>query len=182
MIIVKRRSDKVPVIHFILSCLAITRTYPTIFDTSALVATNMTSIGQHLPSSFLQRSTTRVPYGDPELPNALSELTATETSAFLIEDLNALLYLMSPTGNKSALRYLSSLFHLLAYAARINHSFVFGTVYKRETGNQSMRSLTNISDVQLDAEVRNNLLHFSSTGVDWPSGRFTAPVYLDWST
>lgn len=109
-------------------------------------------------------------------------MAATDTSAFVIEDLNALLYLMSPTGNKSGLRHLSSLFHLLAYAARINDSFVFGIVYRREASSQKVRSLTNISDVQLNAEVGSNLLSFSSAGIDWPSGRFDVPVYLDWST
>jgi len=182
MITVKSKDDKIPIYHFVLSCLALTRTYVTIFDTSAFIATSIHQIAQHLPDPFLQRSTILVPFDDSGLSHSLAEATAADTRAFLIEDTNALLYLMAPTGDKSGLHHLSTLFHLVAYSVRINKAFVIGVVYKREADKQSTRSLAKISDVQLDAEVRNGTLSFSCPTISWPSGHFAIPLYLDEST
>lgn len=181
-ITVKSRSDDGSVFRFLLGCLAISKTYPVIFDTSAFVGTNIHSSAAQLPKPFLQGSSIIVPDDGSRIEASLREMMLTDTTAFLIDDLNALLYLMSPTGERSGIRRLSAFFHVLAYAARTNRSFAIGMVYKTDSGAYSSRSLPGISELQVDAEIKGGELSFSSAKAGWPCGEFSVPFYLDPST
>ncbi len=182
IIVVKNRSDNLAISRFLLGCLATTRNYVSVLDTSGFLSTNVSLLAAGLPSKFLQGSTISVPEEEMRPEDYLAGMVGRESEAVLIDDLNAVLYLLSPAGARSRMHHLSAFFHLLSYAARANNSLAIGIVYKTDSKALSARSLTGISDFQVEGEVVGNELLFRSPKADWPGGKFSVPLYFDPST
>ena len=147
----------------------------------------MGALTQSLPRGFLQQSTLITPQDGQRLEDSITEVLAMKTGAVLIDDLNALYYLLSSDKRRSGTQRLFAFIRLLSYEARINDLFVFGTVYKTEgdsaADRTTKRSLSAAADLQVLTEVHVDRLTFRCDGVQsWPNGRFSTPLYLEPST
>lgn len=135
----------------------------------------MPTLARQLPAAFLQQTEMIVPSEEKEIERSLEALVRVEASALFVDDLNALLYLMSPTGQKSGVHHLSNLLHVLAYAARVNRSFLMATVYDQDVSPQSTRSLSNLAELQISVTTdRSSILTFECADIGWPGNQFTA--------
>jgi hypothetical protein len=181
----RRRNSGVA--RFLLGCLAASRTHVVIFDTSSFYGANMGILTEALPRGFLQQSTLITPQDDQRLGDSIAEVLAVKTGAILIDDLNALHYLLSSDRLQSGTQRLFAFIRLLSYEARINDLFVFGTVYKAEgdsaADRTTKRSLPAAADLQVSTEVHMDRLTFRCEEIKgWPSSRFSTPLYFDPST
>lgn len=181
----RRRNSEVA--RFLLGCLAASRTHAVIFDTSSFYGANMGILTQALPKGFLQQSTLITPQDDQRLGDSITEVLATKTGAILIDDLNALHYLLSSDRLQSGTQRLFAFIRLLSYEARIDDLFVFGTVYKAEgdsaADRAAKRSLSAAADLQVSTEVHMDRLTFRCEEIEvWPNSKFSTPLYFDPST
>src|ERR1039458_4598840 len=144
--IVPSRSRNSSVASFLLGCLAESRTSTVIFDTSSFYGANISALTQSLPKDFLQQSTLITPPDDLPLEDSMTAALTIKTGAILIDDLNALHYLLSSGPRRSGTHRLFAFIRLLSYEARLNDLYVFGTVYKARSEEhtselQSLRHL-----------------------------------------
>jgi hypothetical protein len=183
----RRRNSKIA--HFLLGCLAATRARTIIFDTSSFYGTNIRALTESLPKDFLQRSVLITPQDGQKLEDSIGEALTTKAEAIVIDDLNALHYLLSSDRQKSGIHRVFTLLRLLSYEARIDGLSVFGTVYKADgdssTDRMTKRSLSAAADFQIttDDDDRSDRITFRCDEVrGWPDNRFSAPLYLEPST
>jgi hypothetical protein len=181
----RRRNSSVA--GFLLGCLAESRTSTMIFDTSAFYGANITALTQSSPKDFLQQSTLITPPEDLPLEDSLTEALTIKTGAILIDDLNALHYLLSSGTRRSGTHRLFAFIRLLSYEARTNDLYVFGTVYKAEgdsgADRATKRSLSAAADLQISTEARSDHITFRCDEIrGWPNNQFSTPLYLDPST
>jgi hypothetical protein len=176
------------VAHFLLGCLAASRMRTVIFDTSSFYATNIGGLAGSLPKDFLQRSTLITPQDDRRLEDSLTDVLGMKAEAILIDDLNALHYLLSSDRQGSGIHPLFTFIRLLSYQARTENISVFGTVYKTERDSAperaTRRSLSAAADLQITTTGttdRSDRISFrcSETTGGWPDNRFSAPLYLE---
>ena len=137
---VPSRSRNSSVADFLLGCLAESRTSTMIFDTSSFYGANITTLTQSLPKDFLQQSTLFTPPEDLPLEDSMTEALTIKTGAILIDDLNALHYLLSSGTHRSGTHRLFAFIRLLSYEARTNDLYVFGTVYKADGDSAADRA------------------------------------------
>jgi hypothetical protein len=184
----RRRNFRVA--RFLLGCLAASRMRTVVFDTSSFYATNIRALTESLPKDFLQRSTLITPQDDRRFEDSVTDLLSTKTEAILIDDLNALHYLLSSDRQRSGIHQLFTFIRLLSYEARVENLSVFGTLYRTERGDPAhervtRRSLSAAADLQITTtEDGPDRISFrcSEKVAGWPDGRFSAPVYLELST
>ncbi|MDA4113874.1 MAG: hypothetical protein OK474_07495 [Thaumarchaeota archaeon] len=183
----RRRNSMVA--HFLLGCLAASRMRTVIFDTSSFYATNIGALAESLPKDFLQRSTLITPQDDRRLEDSVTDVLEMKAEAILIDDLNALHYLISSDRRGgSGTHQLFTFIRLLSYQARTENLFVFGTVYKTERDSApertTRRSLSAAADLQITTTGttdRSDRISFRCTQTisGWPDNRFSAPLYLE---
>jgi hypothetical protein len=181
----RRRNSRVA--RFLLGCLAATRTQTVVFDTSSFYGTNIRTLTESLPKAFLQQSTIITPQDDQRIEDSITEVLAMKTEAIIIDDLNAIHYLLSPDRQKSGIHRLFTLLRLLSYEARTNNLSVFGAVYKAEgnstTERATRRSLSAAADLQIPTDEDLGRITFRCNEIGgWPNSRFSAPLYLEPST
>ncbi len=184
---VPSRGRNSAVARFLLGCLAESRTSTMIFDTSSFYGANIIDLTQSLPKDFLQQSTLITPPDDLPLEDSMTGVLTVKTGAILIDDLNALHYLLSSGPRRSGTHRLFAFIRLLSYEARINDLYVFGTVYKAEgdsaADRATKRSLSAAADLQIATEARPDHITFRCDEVKgWPNSSFSTPLYLDPST
>jgi hypothetical protein len=144
-------------------------------------------LAKSLPKEFLQRSTLIEPRQDQGLEDALTDLLGLKTGAIVIDDLNALHYVLSSERQRSGTPQLFSLLRMLSYQARINNTFVFVTAYRAEGDSMrersARRSLSAAADLQIATDYHSNRIAFRCAQIrGWPNNRFSAPLYLEPST
>ena len=168
------------VARFLLGCLASCRTRTVIFDTSSFYGSNIRALTESLPKSFLQQSILATPRDSQRFEDSMTEFLALKTEAILIDDLNALHYLLSSERHKSGTYAFFTFLRILSYQARINNLSVFGTLYKAGddlTVAKTRRSLSAAADLQIPTDVRSNLITFRCDGIrSWPNNRFSADL------
>jgi hypothetical protein len=184
---VPSRSRNSSVAGFLLGCLAESRTSTMIFDTSSFYGANITTLTQSLPKDFLQQSTLITPPDDLPLEDSMTGALTIKTGAILIDDLNALHYLLSSGKGKSGTHRLFAFIRLLSYEARINDLYVFGTVYMAEgdsaADRATKRSLSAAADLQISTDAHSDHITFRCDEIKgWPNNRFSTPLYFDPST
>jgi hypothetical protein len=183
---VPSRSRNSSVAGFLLGCLAESRTSTMIFDTSSFYGANITALTESLPRDFLQQSTLVTPSDDLPLEDSMAGALTIKTGAILIDDLNALHYLLSSGTRRSGTQRLFSFIRLLSYEAMTNDLYVFGTVYKAEGDSAdrgTKRSISAAADLQISTDARSNRITFRCDEVKgWPNNRFSTPLYFDPST
>ena len=177
--IIADRMTDLAVSRFILGCFATLRIQATLVDTSCFYGTNIEKLTSGLPKEFMQRCTLQFLSENTTNEESLANTFTTTSSALLIDDLNALLHLLSSRGQRFGVHRLSTFFHMLSYGARLNKLFVLGMVYKTRFGNVStrgQRSLSQVSDLQVATELRTNgEVAFRCGGIaEWPADGFRA--------
>lgn len=183
--LVKSRNDHGAVSRFILDCLAASRIRVAVLDTSCFYGVNIRKLAGSLPRQFLQQSTLlQLSDDDMNDEDSLTDMVASDASAILMDDLNAVLHLLSSQGQKSGIHRLSTFYHILSYSARINKLLVLGFVYKGDSGalpaRSTKRSLPKISDLQVTCEVRDGEIVFRCDGISgWSTDGFRIPLYFD---
>ena len=111
-----------------------------------------------------------------------------KAEAILIDDLNALHYLLSSDKQRSGIHQLFTFIRLLSYEARTDGISVFGTVYKTERDSAperaTKRSLSAAADLQITTnDDRSDRISFRCNEISsWPNKRFSAPLYFEPST
>ena len=181
------RGRNASVVRFLMGCLAASRKRTAIFDTSSFFGTNIRTLTESLPREFLMQSTLVTPQGGQRVEDSMAELLAMKADAILIDDLNALHYLLSTDRQKPGIQRLFALIRLLSYESRINRTSVFGTVYKTESESAgervTRRSLSAAADLQIFTDDRAGRITFRCDEASgWPNNRFSAPLYLEPST
>lgn len=182
--LIESRKADVTLSQFILGCLAVSKLRVTVLDTSCLYGTNIGMLTASLPKEFMQQGNLLHLPDDTGDEDSLTEMVATEASAVLIDDLNAVLQLLSSRGNRFGIHRLSTFFHILSYNARMNKCFALGTVYKADYSafptKSSRRSLPRISDLQVAVDSRPDEIIFRCKEIDaWPVDGFRVPLYFD---
>jgi hypothetical protein len=185
--IVSGRKAHIEVSGFVLGCLAASRTRTAVLDTSCLYGVNVRKLAGELPKDFVQQSTLLHLSDDPGYEDSVTEMVAVDAPAILIDDLNAVLHLLSSQGQKSGIHRLATLYHILSYNARLNGLLVLGIAYSIDSSGplkrSTKRSLPNMSDLQVVTETRADEIVFQCGEIDsWPSDGFRAPIYFDEST
>jgi hypothetical protein len=183
----RRRNSTVA--HFLLGCLAASRMRAVIFDTSSFYATNIRALTESLPKDFLQRSVLITPQDDQRFEDSMADVLNMKTEAILIDDLNALHYLLSSDKQRSGTHQLFTFIRLLSYEARTDNISVFGMVYKTERDSAperaTKRSLSAAADLQITttSDDRSDRISFRCNEIrSWPNSRFSAPLYFEPST
>jgi hypothetical protein len=148
-----------------------------VLDSSNVYGVNIKALTEDLPRGFLLRSLLKTIYDDSNEVESLGETIGAESSALLIDDMNAILHLLSSHGQKSGIHILSNFYHLLSYHARINKLLVLGTVYRTSVGSVQVgitrRSLPKVSDLQITTEVKAHGVMFRCNEVAaWPTEGF----------
>jgi hypothetical protein len=184
---VTSRKAHVALSHFLLGCLAASRIRVTVLDTSCFYGVNIRKLAAALPKEFLQQSTLIHLSDDLKDENSLTEMVMVDASAILMDDLNAVLHLLSSQGQKSGMHRLSTFYHVISYNARVNKLLALGIVYKADSSGfptrSTSRSLPRISDLQVMTEVRADEIVFQCDEIgSWPGDGFRAPLYFDEST
>lgn len=179
--VVKNRVSNLAVSRFILGSLAESQIPVVVLDTSRFQGVNIASLTEGLPKDFLQRSVLMTVPDYSTEAEALSQIVGAESRALIIDDVNAVLHLLSSRGRKSGIHRLSTFFHLLSYHARLNRMLILGVVYRSTFGSVhagiTKRSLPKISDLQVTAEVREDGVVFRSSDITaWPAEGFAAPL------
>jgi hypothetical protein len=185
--LIKSRESNVAISRFILGCLAVSRMRATVFDSSCFYSVNIRRLTSGLPKEFLQQSTLLVPTDDSGYEDSLTEMAASDASAVLVDDLNAVLHLLSAQSQKSGIHRLSTFFQILSYSARVNKLLVLGVAYRTESvtapTKSTKRSLPKISDLQIATDVGvDEIVFHCDAAKAWPAEGFRAPVYFDPST
>ncbi len=180
---IANRMTDFAVSRFILGCFATLRIQATLVDTSCFYGTNIENLTDGLPKEFMQRCTLQYLSENPTNEESLANTFTAPSSALLIDDLNALLHLLSSRGQRFGIHRLSTFYHMLSYRARLNKLFVLGMVYKTRFGNVStrgQRSLSQVSDLQVATELRTDgEIAFRCGGVaEWPVDGFRAVASL----
>jgi len=182
----RRRNSTVA--HFLLGCLAASRMRTVIFDTSSFYATNIRALTESLPKDFLQRSVLITPQDNQRFEDSMTDVLNMKAEAILIDDLNALHYLLSSDKQRSGIHQLFTFIRLLSYEARTDGISVFGTVYKTERDSAperaTKRSLSAAADLQITTnDDRSDRISFRCNEISsWPNNRFSAPLYFELST
>lgn len=158
-LIVGNRATNLAVARVVLESVAALGTPITLLDTSCFYGTNAKRLTDGLPRPLVQGTTLFYLSDEITDEKSLTKVLAAGTPALLIDDLNAVLHLLSSRGRRSGMHRLSTLYHMLSYTARLNGLLVLGTVYRsRFTGaattRSSLRSLSQISDLQVTTELR----------------------------
>jgi len=182
--IVANRNANLSASRFILTCLATLRIDAGLFDTSCCYGVNIRKLTDGLPSDFKQRSTISYITEGLTYEESLTRMLLLESPAILIDDLNAILHLLSSHNRKSGIHRLSTFYHTLSYAARLNSLLVMGMVYKTGPGSaarSSQRSLSRISEVQVvtEARVGGDVTFRSDDVPEWPKDGFRATPYFE---
>ena len=182
--LIESRKANLALSQFILCCLAVSKLRVTVLDTSCLYGVNIRKLTAALPKEFLQQGSLLHLPDNLEDEDSMTEMVAAEAFATIIDDLNAVLQLLSSQGRKFGIHRLSTFFHILSYNARINRCFVLGTVYMSDYGafptKSTRRSLPKVSDLQVVADVRSDEIVFQCKEVGaWPIDGFRVPIYLD---
>jgi hypothetical protein len=181
--IIKNRAANAAASRFILGCLAATKNRTTIIDTSCFHGVNIRELTEGLPKEFLQQSVLEdLPDGSRDRDSLSSVLTA-DAPAIWIDDMNAVLQLLSSRGQRSGIHRLSTFYHLLSYHARVNNAMVLGMVYKAAFGTVpagiTRRSLPKVSDLQIATELRKDEIVFRCHELAaWPAEGFRTPLYF----
>jgi hypothetical protein len=182
--IIKNRASNTAASRFILGCLAATKNRATILDTSCFHGVNVRELTEGLPKEFVQQSVLEDLPDGSHAADSLSAVLTAETPAIWIDDMNAVLQLLSSRGQRSGIHRLSTFFHLLSYHARVNNAMVLGMVYKAAFGTLpagiTRRSLPKVSDLQIVTELKKDEIVFRCHDLAaWPVEGFSAPLYLD---
>jgi hypothetical protein len=181
------RKDNLIVSRFLLGCLTVLKVNATLFDTSCFYGVNIREITQGLSKEFLQQSTL-VQFSDTSDPeDSLSDIVTMDSSAILIDDLNAILHLLSSQSRRSGIHRLATFYRVLSHEAMMNKLFLLGSIYKSKpqttASSRHKRSLADFADLQITVETEADELAFHCNKiVTWPTGGFRAPVYLEPST
>jgi hypothetical protein len=127
------------------------------------------------------------PQDGQRLEDSMVEALTMKAEAIVIDDLNALHYLLSSDRQKSGIHRLFTFLRLLSYDARIDNLSIFGTVYKADgdasTERATKRSLSAAADLQIATDDDLNQITFRCSEIkSWPNNRFSAPLYLELST
>jgi hypothetical protein len=153
-----------------------------VFDTSSLYGANIRKLTDGLPNDFLQQSSLIVPQEGRPIEESLGELHTPRASAILIDDLNALHYLLSSDKHRSGTRQLFTFLKLLSYEARITDLVVLCTLYRTEgepAPKPTKRSLSAAADLQISTDNNPDRITFRcSDATSWPDNRFSAPLYF----
>lgn len=170
--------------YFVLGCLAASRMRVAVLDTSCLYGVNIGRLASTLPKEFLQQSTLLHMSDGLEEEGLLAEMVAAEVPAILIDDLNALLQLLSSQGQRSGIHRLSTFYHVLSYNARVNKLLALGVAYRTDfagfSNRSTRRSLPKMSDLQVTTDVRNDEIVFQCGDIGtWPSDGFRVPLYFE---
>ncbi len=182
--LVRGRTANAVVSRFILGCLSAAKLNIAVLDTSTFLGTNMPELTDGLPKEFLQKGVIEYLADESDEELSLAGIIATEASVIWIDDMNAVLHLLSSGGQRSGIHRLSTFYHTLSYNARTNNTIVLGTVYKPTFGTATAgiakRSLPKLSDLQISAELRTGEVVFRCHEMaGWPAEGFVAPLYLE---
>lgn len=182
--VIKNRTANAAVSRFILGCLAATKNHATILDTSCFHGVNVRELTRGLPKEFLQQSVLQDLPDESRDGDSLGDMLTSDNPVVWIDDMNAVLQLLSSRGQRSGIHRLSTFYHILSYHARVNNATVLGMVYKAAFGTLptgiSRRSLPKVSDLQIATELRKDEIVFRCHDMTaWPVEGFRAPLYLD---
>ena len=185
--VVPDRRRNAMVAHFVLGCLAASKTRTLILDTSSFYGSNVRALTRSLPVDFLRRSTLVTPRGGERLEGSMARtLAAGEAEAVLVDELNALHHVLSSGERGDGTHRAFTFLRLLSYGARNGDLLVFGTLYRAGTAAERVakRSLSMAADLQISTgEDRAGRISFECAQVEnWPGRRFSAPLYLEPST
>lgn len=178
------RQENAVMLRFLLGCLAALKYNTALFDTSCFYGVNIKWITQGLPKEFLQQ-TTLIQLSEKLSPEvSLSDITTIESHVIMIDDLNAILHLLSSQSRRSGIHRLATLYRLLSYEARMNELFILGSIYKSKSqdtaSNTHKRSLADIADLQVTVEAQPTEIIFRCDKIPtWPIGGFRTPIYLE---
>ena len=182
--IIRNRAANAAASRFILGCLASTKNHATILDTSCFHGANIRELTEACRRNSCSGAFCEyLPDGSHD-GDSLSTVLTADTPAIWIDDMNAVLQLLSSRGQRSGIHRLSTFYHILSYHARINNAMVLGMVYKGAFGmvpaSITRRSLPKVSDLQITTELRKDEIVFRCHDLaTWPLEGFRTPLYLD---
>jgi hypothetical protein len=173
--IVDSRQVNLSLAKSITSLTAMTMSGCTIFDIDAFHSSNSEEILSALPPSAVRLTRVYVPEPGSSVETELPRLFRAESGVFIVDSLNTLYHLFSPSGVSSRSRKLAFVMASLSYLAKTNWKAVLFTMYRREktmkTGGG--RSISDLSDTTVSVEATGSgLLMKCERGKAWPEGKF----------
>jgi len=147
-----------------------------IFDIDAFFASNSDEILSTLPPSAAKSTRIYLPEPGSSVETELPRLFRTESEVFMVESLNTLYHLFSPSGTSSRSRKLAFAVASLSYLARTTGKAGLFMMYKREkilrAGGGG--SISDLSDTTISVETAGpELLMKCERGTAWPEGEFS---------
>lgn len=174
--LVDDRQSNVSLMRSVSSMAARTAVGCAIFDVDAFYASSSDQILSTLPTDAAKLTCVYVPEPGSDIETDLPWLFKTESNVFIIESLNTLYHLFSPSDVSSRSRKLAFFVVSLSHLAKTSGKAGLLVMYRREKIARAAGggSISELSDATVSVKVvGSELLMKCEHGAVWPEGRFS---------